>query len=128
MLLTSPKSILGGKNTDRRTPSSGRRWQPYNGGTTVMGSALLVNNISGLATGFGSDLVSGGAELAGDGAIAGDVDVASAGRPGTFSEWAHPKPTASTLLNAHIGCGLVEQPAVGPRWRINEHGGSLLNR
>jgi autotransporter-associated beta strand protein len=63
----------------------------YTGGTTVAAGTLAVNNASGSATGTGAVQIQSGAGLAGNGTIAGVVNVASGGSvnpgssPGTLT-------------------------------------------
>ncbi len=51
----------------------------YQGGTTISGGTLLVNNTSGSGTGSGGVTVQSGGTLAGNGAISGGVNVPSGG-------------------------------------------------
>ena len=79
----------------------------YNGGTTVSGGALLVNNTAGSGTGTGAVTVESGATLGGSGIVQGEVSIASGGTlSGTLTLQGVVTADAGAILNP-AGAGTV---------------------
>lgn len=79
----------------------------YNGGTTVSGGALLVNNTTGSGTGTGAVTVESGATLGGSGIVQGGVSINSGGTlSGTLTLQGAVTANAGAILNP-AGAGTV---------------------
>ncbi len=91
----------------------------YDGGTSISGGTLVVNNASGSATGTGTVSVQNNGTLTGTGAVAGAVNIVSGGtlKPGSNSVGT----TLSIEKNVSLASGSVYDVIINPIFKYSNY-------